>query len=89
MSEQGNSKKGSDWQVPKRTPETERLLRQFTNHDGPKGSTEAFRSRFDATFCQHELVTVPINVDGKLCTKCRWVIAALDGRPLEPWSGTP
>lgn len=72
---------------PKRDREVEGLLRQFLNTDGPKGNAKL--TSHDAIFCTHNLVTVDCNLDAKLCTKCRWLIAALDGRPVQPWSEGP
>lgn len=32
------------------SPECQRLLRQFVNTDGPKGTTRAYRNNFDTIF---------------------------------------
>jgi hypothetical protein len=40
----------SDYEKPKRDAETERLLKQFTTIDGPKGASQAFRDGWDRIF---------------------------------------
>jgi len=40
----------SDFEKPKRDSTTEKLLNQFNQLDGPKGTTQAYRDNFDRIF---------------------------------------
>lgn len=56
-----------DHETPKRDAETERLLRQFLNTDGPKGATESYR--MSSIWCSkggmHRASTENVDVCGK------------------------
>ena len=57
----------SDFQKPKRDAQTERLLQQFTNTDGPKGATQNFKDGWERIFGKRkpETDTETVVIDGK------------------------
>lgn len=58
-------------------PETEKILRQFLNIDGPKGTTDAYRDNYDRIFGkraapEHEALVKPAP-----CSHCDFVATTI------------
>lgn len=61
----------------KKTREEENLLRQFTNTDGPKGASRAYRDNFDRIFGKKEDVLEPANLVQQFVAERAEAVAAL------------
>lgn len=67
MDTRDRAKPTGDYEKPKRDYQTEQMLRQFLNNDGPKGNSRAYQEGWDRIF------------SAKRCLGCG--VGVLDGEP--------